>query len=278
MSILNLLASSNYITVNKTLIKELGLEEAVIFGELCSEYVYWESQNKLIDGMFYCTADKLTESTGLSEYKQRTAIKNLISNGYIEQELKGLPATRYFKIIQEQVLKIFSISSLKITELDPKKLNSSNKQTNKNSKEEKTISKEIVQNFHFGGNKPEKQSLYSKCLADINSRNYNEKIRAALIDYLNVRLQIKEKPLYANSWKGLLNKLERDFKQEDWLEVIYQSIERGYASFFPVNKGFTKQSTNQLDKLWEQGVSCRKLQLKKKLNRKNGEKSNVLKE
>ena len=144
MSILSILASSNYITVNKDLIKTVGLEEAIIFGELCSEYTYWEQQGKLIDGMFYCSVDKLEEATTLSEYKQRQAIKNLIDSGYITQELRGLPATRYFKIVSEQVLKLFRIRSEKITELDPEKLQSSNNTINKNSKKEKTNKKDMA--------------------------------------------------------------------------------------------------------------------------------------
>jgi hypothetical protein len=42
MSVLGLLASRNYITVNKDLIQALGLEEAIILGELASEYSFWE--------------------------------------------------------------------------------------------------------------------------------------------------------------------------------------------------------------------------------------------
>lgn len=127
----------------------------------------------------------------------------------------------------------------------------SNKDLDKNSKE--------LENFDFGGKRKKNTNLYSKCISQINSRNYTEKIKSALIDYLNVRIQMKDKPLYANSWKGLLNKLEREFDEKDRLQVIYQSIERGYASFFPVSKNSFIKSNNQCDKLWEQGVSCRKM-------------------
>ena len=36
-----LLSSDGFIVVNKNLIRELGLHEAIIIGELCSEYNYW---------------------------------------------------------------------------------------------------------------------------------------------------------------------------------------------------------------------------------------------
>ena len=45
-SISKLLSTDGYIQVNKALIKKIGLHEAIIIGELCSEYNYWEEQNK----------------------------------------------------------------------------------------------------------------------------------------------------------------------------------------------------------------------------------------
>ena len=47
MILASLLASSKYIIVNKDLIQILGLNEAVILGELCSEYSYWANTQKL---------------------------------------------------------------------------------------------------------------------------------------------------------------------------------------------------------------------------------------
>lgn len=41
MILSSLLSSSKYIIINKDLIKILCLNEAVILGELCSEYTYW---------------------------------------------------------------------------------------------------------------------------------------------------------------------------------------------------------------------------------------------
>ena len=125
-------------------------------------------------------------------------------------------------------------------------------------KKDKQLNIDNKETFEFGKTKEVKQSLYTKCIAEINSRNYSKSLHDALIDYLQVRLQIKDKPLYANSWKGLLNKLERDFKEEERIGVVFQSIERGYASFFPVSTGWRKNNDSQLDKPWEQGVSCKK--------------------
>lgn len=259
MSILSILASSNYITVNKDLIKILGLEEAVIFGELCSEYVYWEQQGKLVDGMFYCSTVKLEDSTGLSEYKQRNAIKNLIQAGYIEQVVKGLPATRYFKIITEQVLKIFGISSLKFKELDPKKLNSSNTITNKNSKQEK-------QNKEKEGKKPLFQENNSKqhTIENIHSlylqlcpnlpkvRILNDKRKNTIYKaYKTYGIEtIKEIFTKANSSSFLSGKNDRGWKPDiEWIlgDHAVNILEGKYDD----RKGW---SSNVLDKPWERNV------------------------
>ena len=90
MSIIRLLASKNYITVNKDLIKKIGLKEAVLLGELASEYSYWEIQDKLEDGYFYSTVDNIEENTTLSEYEQRKVMNKLKDMGIIEIKVKGL--------------------------------------------------------------------------------------------------------------------------------------------------------------------------------------------
>ena len=103
-------------------------------------------------------------------------------------------------------------------------------------KENKVVSKDTTTEFSFGKQKPQKENLYTKCVSMINDYTTDKKLHDALIDYLRVRLEIKDRPLYANSWKGLLNKLDRDFDDSERLAVVYQSIEKGYVSFYPVSK------------------------------------------
>ena len=47
MIIASLLASSSFIMTNKILIKAVGTDAAILLGELCSEYNYWEQRNEL---------------------------------------------------------------------------------------------------------------------------------------------------------------------------------------------------------------------------------------
>ena len=82
-----------------------------------------------------------------------------------------------------------------------------------------------------------KKSLYEKCYDHILEFTNNVGLIEALNDYLKMRLQMKDKPLYENSWKGMLNKLS---KMDNQLEVVNTSIERGWASFFE-QKSYNKK-------------------------------------
>lgn len=107
MSVLDLLSSTNFISVNKTIAAEVGLEAAVILGELASEHNYWSSRNELEDGYFYSTVENLQEKTFLSGHNQRIAIEKLQEKGWIDIKKKGLPAKRYIKLNEDQILLFF---------------------------------------------------------------------------------------------------------------------------------------------------------------------------
>ena len=86
--------------------------------------------------------------------------------------------------------------------------------------------------------RPKKQSLYSKCVAEIDLFTQDLKLHDLLVKYITLRLEMKDKPLYYNQWKGMLSKLADIIKENpnmSYEDVVTQSIERGYASFFPVN-------------------------------------------
>ena len=134
MNVLELLSNRNYIAVNKSLIKIVGLEETIILGELASECEYWQSKDLLEDGYFYSTIENVEHNTSLTEYKQRKALNNLKKQEIIDIKIKGIPAKRYIKINEEQVIKLLNIqflknlrtSSEKIKELELKKLKGNN--------------------------------------------------------------------------------------------------------------------------------------------------------
>ncbi len=100
---IELLANDGYIVVNKKIISKIGLQESVMLGELCSEYLYWRKQGKLKDNFFYSTRDNLKKNTGLSDYQQRFVIKNLISNGLIKEKYAGQPPLKWYSVCAKNI-------------------------------------------------------------------------------------------------------------------------------------------------------------------------------
>ena len=153
MTILNLISNNNFITLNKNLIKAIGLEEAIILGELASEYDYWSSQKALEDGYFYSTIENIEKHTTLSVHKQRKALNNLKEKGIIDIKVKGIPAKRYIKIIEKQVYELLSIQFVKNSQTSLLKINkqasenlSGNKNINNKNINNKNIEKEYIDN------------------------------------------------------------------------------------------------------------------------------------
>ena len=116
-----LLMSSNYYTLNKQIVKALGIEPAFLLTILI------EASDGLADdeGWFYQTIETLEELTGLSRHKQNKMIQDLIETNILIQENRGTPCRRFFKIsfqeIENLVFKKTETSLLKIDKLDCKK-------------------------------------------------------------------------------------------------------------------------------------------------------------
>lgn len=113
MSILQALSADNFITVNRTAAAIVGLDAAVILGELASESLYWQNHKEGFDGWFYSTVENLEERTFLSAHSQRQAIQRLQDQGWIRVEKKGMPAKRYISINEEEIEKSLHDKSLK---------------------------------------------------------------------------------------------------------------------------------------------------------------------
>jgi hypothetical protein len=234
MSIIQLIASSNYITVNKALIRLLGIDEAIILGELASEYEYWYRREELQDGYFYSTIENIEENTTLTEYKQRKALNNLKEQGIVSIKIKGIPAKRFIKINEKQVLnlldnnnfKILSASSLKNEELEteiPKgNKNNINKNKNKNN-----------------DNKKERKTSYDAILSGIE----DAELKALYLDYIKMRKLIKA-PMTDRALQMLINKVN-DLEPnniENQKQLLENAIMNNWKSVYPLKKEATNVS------------------------------------
>lgn len=242
--IISLLSTDGYIMCNKKLIRLFGGDCAILIGELCAEYNYYNSIGRLeyhkdYGYMFYATQDTIEQNTGINAHFQRKAISTLSDANIIKVIKKGLPARNYFWINTDELIKLFTKSTtsgspderLEVYEVN---INNNKQEIINNNSISKDISK---------SEKPKRKSLYDKCLDEINEFTDDTILKETLVSYLSVRLVNKEKPLLGvNQWKGMLKKLSSMDKQVD---VVLQSIDRGWASFFELKLDYNKSDVTQ---------------------------------
>ena len=112
-SLVELLSIDGYIPVNKDLARLLGINEAIIIGELIAEYKYWKNHNGLTeDGYFYSTVENLEKNTTLNEFTQRKIIKHLCTLNIVKTKRRDIPAKRYFWINFEVLEKLLMSKEL----------------------------------------------------------------------------------------------------------------------------------------------------------------------
>lgn len=260
MNILQLIASESFITVNKELIKKVGLEEAIILGELASEFDYWQKQKGLTpDGYFFSTVENIEDKTTLSDHKQRKALNKLRELELVDVSIRGLPAKRYIKLNEENLFKLFenkflknlTTSSKEISELDSEKLQGNNNIINNNiinnninniseetSSSENNDSRESTEDIIVTEKEPKKSGRKSR------KDQFLEYVDS--LDYQPETKDILRKWIFAQGLKGnvtvdqLKDKLQYIWSIHDdealVRESIYNSYLSNYFAFFPVKQ------------------------------------------
>jgi len=102
-----LLSSTAFLIVNKDLARIIGLKETVLLADLISKEDYFIN-NGMRDGWFFNTEHNIEQDTTLTPYQQRNALKTLKKYEIIQTKRKGIPAKKYFKINEEQVVKFLN--------------------------------------------------------------------------------------------------------------------------------------------------------------------------
>ena len=77
-----------------------GSTNAALF---LSQTWYWSKRHREDDGWFFKTQTEWEEETGLTRYEQETARQHCKKAGVIEEKLKGVPATMYYRVNKEKV-------------------------------------------------------------------------------------------------------------------------------------------------------------------------------
>ena len=148
MNVYELLSRDNYLTVNKLLMKAIGISESILLSELCYRRQYLARVDKLTeDGFFYATVEDVEEETTLSDYAQRKALEKLNKMGLVEVDRRGLPAKRYIYINEEALLALVTATTQDapvLEEFKNKSLNSSSQINNNITNNTHTLSKDNV--------------------------------------------------------------------------------------------------------------------------------------
>lgn len=234
MSILSILATNNFITVNRTVASIVGLEAAVIFGELAGESQYWSEKSPEADGWFFSTVENLEEKTFLSAHQQREALKRLEDQGWIETEKKGMPARRFIRLKEEKIIESLNDQSLKILTTSGQKterpvvknFNGNNNISNNNIKEDYSI-KSIQPSLH-------NKTIIEDLLDSIPEITTPE-LKEAFLGFIEMRRTIKA-PVTNRGLKIIAKETAKlgGNDPETMIRIIDQSISHNWKGVFPL--------------------------------------------
>ena len=235
--ILRLLANDGFLTVNKTVAHEFGLDAAVLLAHLASVQVYWENRDGLKDGMFFDTAEHIHDETTLSRFKQTKAINALKERGVLKTTRMDVPAKMYYsidEIVLEVILKNKISNNLKTrvketSKQELKKLENYNK------------NKEI----RLENNKP--KDTVGDVMKDVPTD---------LVDVVEAFVEHRKKlksPMTGTALKIALTKANKIANGDvNTVRAIFeQSIGNGWKGVFPLNEE-KKSQREELAQAWRE--------------------------
>ena len=196
MGILQLLAKENYITYHKTLAKLIGVDEAILFGELCS-------MSNLYGYEFFCEQSKLMNDTCLTEYRIRNALKNLQKAKLVSVEKKGLPAKNYYVLDENRLLEILKCQSTSAIKFDS--TGTDNFDSTSTGKFDSTFNKNTVSK-NTGINNTSKKERKKTSYDEILSAVADDDLKDLYYEYIKMRKLIKS-PMTDRALKMLINKV-----------------------------------------------------------------------
>ena len=99
-----------------------------------------------------------------------------------------------------------------------------------------------------------KKSRYEQCADVIDEYTQDTGLKNVLLDYLSMRLAIKDKPMYVSGWKALLRKLfEMSEDISTLVKIVSQSLEHSWATFYPL-KTYNKSKGQDQSVFSEYGI------------------------
>ena len=259
---------NNYIVIQGWMINQLNLKGNEL---LCYALIYGFSQDGKSE--FIGSASYIAGWLNIDKRRVFDVLKRLTEKGYIQKSEKFVAnnvklcsyrAVKNVTASDEMSSPSDEMSSNNIVnnivnntkQVVSKDTTSNSSNTKNNFTETKNYSakinttkdKSVSENeFDFGiQTKTRKPNMYDKCLAIIDDYTNDSELRKLLIQYLNLRLEMSDKPLkYANQWKGLLNLLSRLSNSiDDQKQIVNQSIIKGWGTFVEI-KDYNRKGFNE---------------------------------
>jgi hypothetical protein len=185
-------------------------------GLLCFMLSCSEEWKFSIDGLAACNKDG------------RSAVMSALD------ELEELGYHKKERLYEDGKIKewVYYISETPIY-LESENLNQENLTNKKEQKKKDIVSKDTI---------IKKKNLYEQCVDVVQEIISDNDVQERLIAYLSVR--IKDKTLSAKSWETMVNKLyELADTKELALQIIQQSIDKCYRSFYPLSYSYRKKDS-----------------------------------
>ena len=251
MNVLQLLASSNFLTVNMAIAKQVGNDAAILLAELASSQVYFERAGQLTeDGMFFETVEQVEEATNLSKYQQAKAIKKLEEVGVLRSKVRGVPAKRYFCIDGEKAAglvdnkksKNSTTGSQKTLPQEVKKLDGNYKRITKKETNKRIIKDAPVNNA-------------------VENSSLSGPVKEKVLDFLAYRAEIKKPYKSERSVRCLLTQIEKQEQEHGAMAVIRcidETMQNGWLGLFwnkiPRTTPDTSASMAELARMMDEGM------------------------
>lgn len=228
-----LLLSSNYWVLNKTVVKLFGLETAF----LLSSFAEAEQMMANEEGWFYQTSDTVEEITTLSRHKQDQCIKQLEEMNVLLKDVRGMPAKRYFKInyqcLTNLIVNFQQTSMRNIDKQDCKKSATNKESINKESTKE-SIKDIVEQVINYLNNKVDTnyRTTTNKTKTLIQARvnegfildDFIKVIDIKARDWLNdkkMRKYLRPETLFGTKFEGYLNEESKKDEMTGWEDIDF---------------------------------------------------------
>lgn len=176
-----LLIRDGFSLINFKLVQSIGLDETILLGYIHSKQLYFCGKNELTkEGYFYQYREDIAKNTSITFKRQKKAFDHLEELGFVVTKIEGLPAKKYFKVIESKVQEFFDNYESK--EIDYNDLDR-DEQTDPPSKVKNDLPSKDS-NDSVNNNKENNNKIKKDISKDISCKETENKC-SEILDYLN---------------------------------------------------------------------------------------------